>query len=222
MKDLLGKLQGLSFVDQAFFFLAENILLSLLALALGNLLLRKFHQPVHKVSNYEWGITAVTVIINTVVTIAGYKLWLLELIRIDFSFSIRILFDFLFLFMAMDLLMYMFHLLIHRTFLNQYIHDLHHKSINPTPIDLFVLHPLETLAFGSLWLSLLMTCKLNIFGILAYLTINVIFGIIGHLGFEPLSKPGMSSFRHHHHADETCNFGFYTSIWDRMFGTFKQ
>ena len=69
MKDLLDRLQGLSFVDQAFFFLAENILLSLLALALGDLLLRTFQQPIHKVSSYEWGITAVTVIINTIVTI---------------------------------------------------------------------------------------------------------------------------------------------------------
>lgn len=221
MKNLLDKLQGLSFVEQAFFFLAENILLALLALCFGYFLIKIFNHPYKKISRYEWSMTIITIIINSLITIIGYQLWLHHLIRIDFNLSFKILVDFILLFMGMDLFMYIFHLLIHRTVLNRYIHKLHHKSVNPAPIDLFVLHPVETFAFGFLWLSLLLIAEFNAYAIAFYLTTNVILGIIGHLGFEPLSTRSISSFHHQHHLDEKYNFGFYTTIWDRIFGTFR-
>ena len=56
-------------------------------------------------------------------------------------------------------------------------------------------------------------------------------GIVGHLGVEPLpdwwtrvplvrSVTG-GSFHARHHQDVTCNYGFYTLIWDRLFGSLR-
>jgi Delta7-sterol 5-desaturase len=179
----------------------------------------------------QWRIAAVTTILNTAVTYAGYWLWTHGFIRVTTVFSINILRDAAFLFFAMDLLMYIFHYVIHKTPLYKLLHTLHHEATDPEPIDLFILHPLETLSFGALWLLLLLLFPLNIYGMIIYLVINVIFGMMGHLGMEPLPAKarqwpvlkylGTSTFHHTHHRNKQCNFGFYTSIWDRVFQTFN-
>ena len=112
------------------------------------------------------------------------------------------------------------------------MHGLHHQAVDPKPIDLFVLHPVETLCFGGLWLILLMVYPFNVYAIILYLTVNVIFGMLGHLGIEPLPQKirnngllkylGTSTFHHQHHQDVQHNFGFYTTLWDRLFGTLQK
>jgi sterol desaturase/sphingolipid hydroxylase (fatty acid hydroxylase superfamily) len=79
---------------------------------------------------------------------------------------------------------------------------------------------------------LLIVYPFNFCAMILYLTVNVLFGMTGHLGLEPLSKTlrskpllkyiGTSTFHHQHHRDIHHNFGFYTSIWDRLFGTLSQ
>jgi lathosterol oxidase len=54
---------------------------------------------------------------------------------------------------------------------------------------------------------------------------------MGHLGVEPLPDwwaraPLLrcvtgGSFHARHHQDITCNFGFYTLFWDRLFRTLR-
>jgi sterol desaturase/sphingolipid hydroxylase (fatty acid hydroxylase superfamily) len=92
---------------------------------------------------------------------------------------------------------------------------------------LFVLHPLEVLAFGGLWICVLLCKAFALEGMLLYLIFNTTFGVIGHLGLEPLPKRwlelpllrnlGSSSFHAQHHQDPNVNFGFYTLVWDRLF-----
>jgi len=215
-------------------FLLENILITVLVLWSGRLIQQSFSpQPgsPYLYSCKEWLICGLTNVLNTVITYIGYWLWKNGFIGISVDVSWFILIDFLILFLAMDLLMYVFHYIIHKTWLYKAIHGLHHEAVNPKPIDLFVLHPLETVSFGALWLLLLLLWSFNLYAIIIYLMINVLFGMIGHLGMEPLStalrnKPflkylGTSSFHHQHHQDISHNFGFYTSIWDRLFGTYK-
>ncbi|QJB34063.1 sterol desaturase family protein [Chitinophaga oryzae] len=214
------------------FFLIENALIVLGVLAWGNRLLQRPRREMFRYTSHQWRLCIVTFLLNTLVTIAGYQLWKHGYIRIHETLSWRVLTDALALFLVMDLLMYLFHYLIHQTFLYRLLHRLHHEATDPVPIDLFVLHPLETLSFGALWLLVLLPFNMNLYGILIYLTINVVFGMTGHLGMEPLPENmrqwpvlkylGTSTFHHGHHRQEHFNYGFYTSIWDRLFGTFRQ
>lgn len=208
-----------------FIFLVENMLITCCVLLIGSFFYKGSY------SAKEWRICFVTNVLNTVITYAGFWLWKHQAIIITTTVSWRILLDFVILFLAMDLLMFVFHIIIHKTFLYKAVHMLHHEAVDPSPIDLFVLHPVETIGFGSLWLVLLIVYPFNIYGIVIYLVVNVIFGLAGHLGMEPLPEkvlklPGMkylgtSTFHHRHHQDVGYNFGFYTSIWDRVFKTYK-
>jgi sterol desaturase/sphingolipid hydroxylase (fatty acid hydroxylase superfamily) len=216
-------------------FLAENILITVSVLMIGHVLLQRFSSEPVKAYRYtlrEWLICAVTNILNTLVTYAGFWLWKGGHLIMDMSASLFLIYDFVILFLAMDLLMYIFHYAIHKTFLYKAMHGLHHKAVDPKPIDLFILHPVETLCFGGLWLILLLLYPFNVYAIILYLTVNVIFGMAGHLGIEPLSEKmrgnaflkyfGTSTFHHQHHQNVQHNFGFYTTLWDRLFGTLQK
>ena len=235
MQSLLDQLLQLPEYALWILFLAENILITISVLLIGRLLQQKF-APVpfttYRYTSREWFICAVTNLLNTVVTYAGFRLWRSSYLVMDMSVSLFIILDFLLLFLAMDLLMYIFHYIIHKTFLYKAMHGLHHQAVDPKPIDLFVLHPVETLCFGGLWLILLLVYPFNIYAIIPYLTVNVIFGMLGHLGIEPLPEKmrnntvlkylGTSTFHHQHHQDVHYNFGFYTTLWDRLFGTLQK
>ncbi|OQP64269.1 fatty acid hydroxylase [Niastella vici] len=216
-------------------FLVENVLLTVLVLLLGRYIQRRLSaQGVTPVaaSRKEWFICAGTNVLNTVVTYAGYWLWKQGFITISYEISWTIVTHLLLLLMAMDLLMFLFHYLIHKTFLYKAIHGLHHQAIHPKPMDLFILHPVETVCFGALWLVLLVIFPFNICAIILYLTLNLAFGLTGHLGIEPLPAAirqwpvlrylGTSTFHHDHHEHVGYNFGFYTNLWDRLFGTYKR
>ena len=92
-----------------------------------------------------------------------------------------------------------------------------------------MLNPLETLGFGSLWLVVLVAYSISWLGMLVYLTLNVAFGMVGHLNVEPFGRRfatllavrhvATSTFHARHHQDPDHNFGFYTLIWDRLFWT---
>ena len=65
-------------------------------------------------------------------------------------------------------------------------------------------------------------------GLFGYLVLNVLFGTVGHAGVEPfpaalnrvplLRYIGASTFHDGHHELVRYNFGFYTLLWDRLFG----
>ncbi|WP_160714383.1 sterol desaturase family protein [Chitinophaga solisilvae] len=214
-------------------FAAENFLIMIGVLAVGNVLQRQPRRQMFAYSRRQWSIALMTCAINTVITWIGYEAWLMGVILISTDVSWRIFTDALALFLAMDLLMYLFHYLIHQhAFLYKTLHRLHHEATDPVPIDLFILHPLETLSFGALWLILLLPFRLNIYGIIIYLVINVFFGMMGHLGMEPIPENirrwlgmqylGTSAFHHGHHRHEAYNYGFYTTIWDRLFRTLRK
>ncbi|AFD05461.1 sterol desaturase family protein [Solitalea canadensis] len=212
-------------------FLLENTIIMMLALVVGELIINRkyFLRGIRTYSKRDWIIGVSTCCINTAITYLGFWLWKHQYIDIKFDWNGLVLIDFLLMFFVMDLLMFLFHYGIHKTGVYKKIHELHHTAIDPKPIDLFVLHPAETIGFGTLWLMVLYVFELNIYAIIFYLMLNVLFGIIGHLGFEPFKKGnvifkwlGTSTFHHHHHQHIDCNFGFYTTIWDQLFGTLKK
>ncbi|EQA61215.1 sterol desaturase family protein [Leptospira alexanderi] len=91
-----------------------------------------------------------------------------------------------------------------------------------------LLIPVENIGFGSLWLFVIAVYSTLWFGMSAYLFLNVAFGTIGHLGVGPflgripiINYIAGSSFHAQHHQDMNHNFGFYSIVWDRLFGTLR-
>ena len=227
-------LHTLPFGRAAALLVVENVLVFLVAIAGGALLLRLARgrrvtaQP-PPLDRVEIALTCSTLVLNSAVTIAGLWLARHDVIRFRTDTGWRALLDVVVLFLAMDALMYVLHRVAHIPRLFDVVHTSHHRYDRPRPLTLFVLNPAETLSFGALWLALLWVYDASWLGVTVYLSLNLAFGVIGHLGVEPapswwpraplLRHLAMSTFHAQHHQDPRVNFGFYTLFWDRLFGT---
>jgi lathosterol oxidase len=213
--------------------IALNVGIYLGVLGLGALLVRwcadrEIASP-PPLDRFEIGMSIVTLVLNTVVSVVGLALIRAGIIRVRDDWGWWSVGDALVLFLAMDLLMYALHRVAHVKSIYPLLHALHHRYDRPRPIDLFVLSPQETLAFGALWLVLLWVYPSSWLGMSLYLGLNTIFGGVGHLGVEPLPDGWVrlpvlrwiatSTFHAQHHGSAGYNLGFYTVLWDRLFGT---
>jgi lathosterol oxidase len=208
------------------FFLIENLLLMILAILIGKLIERESTKI--KNSDIKWVIS--TLVCNTLITLAGYKLYQYQIIKIDFSTSLfTILSDTLLLILLMDFFMFCFHFLAHKLTWFRPIHELHHTHIETNVYSLFVLNPIETLGFGTIWLIVISILEFNCIGIIIYLILNLSYGILGHLNKDiypefwntNVATKWISTTKFHsdHHKNESHNFGFYFTIWDKVFKT---
>jgi sterol desaturase/sphingolipid hydroxylase (fatty acid hydroxylase superfamily) len=204
---------------------------------LGALLVRAFRRsPVGgepgPLTREEVLLAAVCVIGNSFVMLAGWLLFTAGWLRVEAEVpALRALAETLVLLGVMDFAMYVTHRIAHVPVAFRYVHGLHHRYDRVRPLTLFVLHPLEVLGFGGLWITVLLCHSFSLVSVLAYLTINTVFGVVGHAGVEPVPKRvrsslvgggiGTSSFHARHHANSERNFGFYTTVWDRLFRTFE-
>lgn len=235
LEQLIAPLYTLPLGEVALWILIENVAIFIAALAIGHVLVRVFQNNRNAelpppITRLEIILAISCVLLNSLITFIGAILWRAGIIHLRPESSlIGVLVDVVVLFMAMDLAMYVFHRVAHHPILYPIIHDTHHRFENPRPLTLFVLNPFETLGFGALWLLVITIYQSSFTGMIAYLTLNVAFGLVGHLGVEPAPKRWLnlpiiryistSTFHAEHHADRYHNFGFYTVIWDRLFGT---
>lgn len=182
----------------------------------------------HPVSKSDFYLSLFTVACNSLVMLLGIFLWKNGWLEPESNLSAGIIvFEVIALLLVMDFLMYFFHYAAHLPFVYRLLHGKHHEHVSTNYLSLFVLHPLETIGFGLMMLVVLMCYDFSIISISIYLIINLIWGTIGHLNREFFPAQfdrffvGTTRFHNQHHQDETKNFGFYTSIWDRLFGTYK-
>lgn len=182
----------------------------------------------HPVTASDIYLSLFTVVCNSLVMLLGAFLWKNGWMVIGTTRSGWGTFaEVLALLLFMDLFMYFFHYAAHLPLVYRMIHGKHHEHVSTNYLSLFVLHPLETIGFGLMMLALLLFHDFSVISISIYLFINLIWGTLGHLnreffpaGFDRIFV-GTTRFHNQHHLDETKNFGFYTSIWDRLFGTYK-
>jgi sterol desaturase/sphingolipid hydroxylase (fatty acid hydroxylase superfamily) len=128
-----------------------------------------------------------------------------------------------------DMYFYWAHRIMHHRWVFKYVHLVHHRSHNPTPLAAFSFHPLEALvevAVLPLIVFILPVHRsvLGIFGL--YM---ILMNVVGHLGFELfperfMKHPVMRFFNtsthhnmHHHHGRGNC--GLYFNFWDTLFKT---
>jgi lathosterol oxidase len=217
--------------------LAENFVLHGVAVLLGDAVARCFPNrrvspPAPPTSRTEVIVAAVTLLTNSLTTLAGLYLWRAGVLRFRADTGLRALLDVPLLLLVMDGAMYALHRVAHLPWVYPWLHRPHHEYVRPRPLTLFILNPLENLAFGALMLAVLAAYPFALLATGVFLAFNVASGIVGHLGVEPLPDWWVrtplvrwvtgGSFHARHHQDTSCNFGFYTLIWDRLFQTLRK
>ena len=237
MQTIVDFLRHLSFASATAWFTLLNSVVLGASLLFGAVLLRlparRVSPPPPPLTLQELALAAVTTVLNTVVTLTGWWLWMRGLVRFREDLRpLAVLADLLYLLIVMDAAMYLLHRLAHHPRIYPLLHALHHTYEHPRPLTLFVLNPAETLSFGALWIAVIACHEVSWTAMVLYLTLNTAFGIIGHLGVEPfpaswkrhpvLKLVATSGFHAGHHQRRGENFGFYSSVWDRLFGTFAE
>lgn len=231
MLDWLGQA---SLFEVSWFFLVTNILVFVGSISLCWVLGRCFGsrrifdrwEPLRPI---EIAASIACLLLNTVVSVVGWAIWQAGWITVESSSLGHDVFDCLAMIMGMDFGMYVFHRVAHYPPIYRLLHSFHHRHEATNPLSLFVLHPLEVIGFGGLMITFLVLYPMTLNGLMAYLGLNVLFGTLGHSGVEPfpaswntipgLRLVGSSTFHAGHHSDPKYNFGFYTLIWDKLFGT---
>jgi sterol desaturase/sphingolipid hydroxylase (fatty acid hydroxylase superfamily) len=128
-----------------------------------------------------------------------------------------------------DTYFYWAHRLMHHPTLYRHVHQVHHRSTNPSPWAAFYFHPLEAFAeFGIIYV-IVFTLPYNEIGILLFYAYQMFINVMGHLSIElfptSYSKNGVlkihNSITHHnmHHKYFNYNYGLYLNVWDGIMGT---
>lgn len=231
---MLQQLKAAGIVEVGIFFLFANLAIFfgsiLLCWGLGRLFSgKRIFDRWEPIRPIECMAAVGAVVLNAGVSVFGWWLWTEEVIVLKSSGVMRSMADCVLMILAMDLGMYGFHRLAHTPRLYRWVHRFHHRHEATNPISLFVLHPIEVAGFGGLMILVLIVYPMTFAGLIAYLSLNVIFGSLGHSGVEPfppmvrklpiLRLVGTSTFHAEHHEHPRYNFGFYTLFWDKLFGT---
>lgn len=135
------------------------------------------------------------------------------------------------IFFIHDFYFYCIHRLMHHPRLFKYIHKIHHQSSNPSPWTAYAFHPLEAIVEALIITILVFTVPTHALVIIAFMLFQIIYNVYGHLGFEifpknfhrtRIGKYINTSVAHNlHHHKFHGNYGLYTLIWDRVFGTLR-
>ena len=187
---------------------------------------------IKSISRSEWFLSLSTVSVNTAISVAGWALWKSGwLILNTAGGALVILRDTVTLVLAMDFALYVLHRIAHLPLFYRIAHFKHHEYLEVRVVTLFVMHPLEALGFGSLWVLTLTLFPFTVESVLLFLNVNLYFGVTAHCGLRLypralaylLSRCALSDpdFHARHHREEAFNLGFYTTIWDRLFRTFR-
>ncbi|MEM8946372.1 MAG: sterol desaturase family protein [Planctomycetota bacterium] len=234
MTEMLTRLANASVYETTCFFLKVNVLVFVGSVALCWLLGvvfgdRRLFDRWEPLRASELFAALVCVMLNVAVSVAGWALWQAGWITVLPPAGLGAIWDCFAMVIGMDLGMYVFHRIAHVAWVYRILHCFHHRHEVTNPLSLFVLHPLEVIGFGGLMIVFLIAYSMSLDGLLAYLGLNVLFGTLGHSGVEPfptrwnqipgLRLIGTSTFHAGHHATPSYNFGFYTLVWDKLFGT---
>ncbi len=132
-------------------------------------------------------------------------------------------------FFLFDAYYYLLHRVMHTKALF-WVHRYHHHTTNPNPLTAFSFHPVEALLTGGFVPLMILVFHFHVVAIISATTFGVVSSVIVHSGHEVFPrwwyKKGKLTryyisplFHDRHHVSFRHNFGAFTTIWDRVFGT---
>lgn len=182
---------------------------------------------------YEWRCAALTLLIGgliTSLTVTSIQHGLITL-RLGAASPLTVLGEFALYFVCYDLYAYGTHWLLHRPALFRLAHRVHHRSVRPNPVTTYSSHPVEALMTGSFLVLFMLCVPLHLTSVFVMSGFAVTNSLLAHVGYDPFPswwhRSRMTRWyvtpRYHdaHHATGVGNLGFYTTVWDRVFGTMR-
>ena len=133
------------------------------------------------------------------------------------------------LMIILDFWFYVVHRIMHTKLVYKIVHKTHHLSTDPSPFAANSVHPTEAI-FDFIFIVLTsLVLPLHPLAIFVFVNISAIWSTIGHLGYEIFPRSftksifgkylNLATVHNQHHKLFLYNFGYYTTIWDRIFGT---
>jgi len=177
--------------------------------------------------------SAVTSLVFAIFGVLLGLLWQNGIVRLYLSFDEfgwwYLPLSFLLLALLHDIYFYFTHRWMHWPRVFRAMHQVHHRSLTPSPWASFSFHPLEALLQALALPLILLFLPVHPLVLIAYLTLMTLSAIVNHLGFEvlPRSRLGLFLGRHlitglhhsaHHHVYRS-NYALYFTALDRAFGT---
>lgn len=135
------------------------------------------------------------------------------------------------MFIMHDLFFYIIHRMMHHPAIFKYVHLVHHQSVNPSPWAAYAFHPLEAIAEQGIVVIFYFAFPIHITHLAIFFLFSIIYNVYGHLGYEIYPRGfnktligkwiNTSTNHNQHHQYFKGNYGLYTLIWDRLFGTIR-
>jgi len=198
---------------------------------------RKIQGAFPKKKDYlrDFGYSALSIVIFSVVAVFTFKILRpYSSLYVDFELygTGYYVFSFAFLFFFHDAYFYVIHRLMHLPALFKSVHLVHHKSTNPSPWTAYAFHPLEAILEAAVipLMTFIIPVHVTVIGFL--MLFQIFYNVYGHLGYELFPRGFQKTWigryfntsvahnQHHHKFDG--NYGLYTLIWDRVFGTVRE
>ena len=131
-----------------------------------------------------------------------------------------------------DFYFYWIHRWMHSRYLYRAFHEVHHRSLNPTPWAAFSFHPLEALLESAVVYVFVIFLPMHAAAIFVFQLVSLLMNVYGHLGYDltpahwktnrVLRFVNTTRNHHWHHQRFSGNYGLYTTVWDRLFGTYRE
>lgn len=122
-----------------------------------------------------------------------------------------------------ELYVYGIHRLLHHPIAYKHIHKSHHKWIVPTPFASHAFHPIDALLHSLQFRIFPFIFPLQkVVHIVLFVFANFFSIVVHDVNFIPNNPIVLSSASHAiHHSDFVVNFGQYSTIFDRLGGTYR-
>lgn len=147
------------------------------------------------------------------------------IVSIAFEYNYMIGVDLLILAVWNEVHFYLGHKLMHTKYFIG-IHRTHHKSVVVTPFSTYSFHPVESLIFGTVMISPMLVIEFELMALVIFPIYHLFFNTLGHSNVKLIQNKGglkkieISTHHNNHHTKFNANFGFASSLMDRLMKTY--